>query len=1723
MSPPDTTTNFSSPSSPNETKNDNKKSRWFEEDDELLLSTLLTGDDTDNNNINLDQRLSRMHLRLKQDLSRATSTTGDRWWNVLTDMTISYGFQCASVPGAAAASSNVIDGAGKEGELLPKSFHTDEGQRHIQAVVDLLGISKERAVKITLMTLRSFASLNSSSSTSGGEESDKENNDGDDGEGGKDLRSLLGTKDLFSLVLNCNRRQFIARLRIITECLRLEQEYKSSGGDDEDGPNTEDGKVGKACSTLLDKIDASVVVNGNNRGLFQLLLGLATGPSLPGLGDGRELPYSVGKLTGTTANQSNPAVTVDNIGAEESNLAIRNEAAEALLVLLYDRIDNGVQRVDLFMLMESARCCPEFEFGMSASEYSQRGSFGSDGVMSTRLGRKDSGAMDKMQLRLDGIWSLVCSECMGLWRANNTSDDDWIKEHPFFAGLEDSTGLGGSALSLSVGANDNGNKTRIELEALCQKLREVGETVRGRRRYAYQSQMRENQQGSVDESDELWGIQASDALTLLAFGLLLRLAYLSSPSDEFLDKLGGWGQECAQMANDECAAFAYLHSVIDRMVLDPLGKNGRRRRDVGGEKLVDCLVSRGELQMMSCDVLALMDGEQQAHDGDEENMGELSGDAASIVYQSIGNEILAGTIRSFREALLSLQSPSAVDNICMLTDLASVLYRNSPILCDQFWCEWESFCQGDGMADGDSSDDPMCYLLDASHTLAVSTLIEMNRGAGTENSIIHFLKPLASFLRFIASMCANTATVYSIMDSDFLPEGLIATSISVCAALAPLVSSLNASDNHITSEECNTVRHATTVIQSISTLAYFGGKRARDWIRQSVGPKVLCDIASLVVPQRQNIMVHNCIELSSSAMNLLSELLTDSDAIFHSNALECFSSAASFGSDSSSAFNVLASGGTHSEATLSVMLVMNCFAMNLTRSIFQSQNNTQGNVSSLLTIGNGIKVGLEVLSTLYSAGEVSVPSSDLQIGICHFIVSSVVATLVGLKPIIYLHEDDSVREIATTIRNEIINALATSTALGQVVASLASAPISTAFVKNSSTVKELSMVMDSASYQRENIKNAGKYGSWSKFVTPMRAKQKRAAKSAQISSIADDAADASSTMTDLSVMSLSLILLWGEATEDITDNFVSPDGSHLALSPCNLLLSKACLPAFQPSDKSSNVANLSLLSRYCSVDNIVAGGARSKSALLSARILKMCLEHAITSFGVSGESRIGLSVYRSALGGGVVIFNTLIDAFDRLKSDSSVETNDDSALMTVILLEIVAISVSDHPELARSMLVGTEVSQNWKLINLINDSLNDTVGLLAKLADEEDCVDEKRITIRSFLACGCLHMISALWKSCRLVCTQNARSESKHACGVVTSHLAGVNEDGPTTLIANTAAELTRCTLLATMSLQDSEQGDEISYKTINKKRIFVNMLTKALDIIAIEAVNRIQTDSNGRMSFVEDLFESGPMECWSLLLASNNSAGLAASSWLFGFSASVDKANALNWNVGSFLKAYPMETKLATSTWSLYGQSMRLANVLTNSDSNTSRKFLECYILHSSIHAEDSFAASWSQFFEVVAAGCVKTKDDAKVRSLTNSLSDCCLTALSSISESKMMSESILSGQGLSENTDTVPVGDLSSLLLYSLSVSNAIGTVENDQDDCDTLLGMFGRLYESANRLFAMTQLGSGLSSNQVRIPRVCGGNIYFSLPLLIFKFLVPHRPRCVPFVRGYFRLRS
>ena len=52
------------------------------------------------------------------------------------------------------------------------------------------------------------------------------------------------------------------------------------------------------------------------------------------------------------------------------------EAAEALLVLLYDRVEGGAQRLDLYMVLEAGANCSEYEFGTKRSAVGARASRG---------------------------------------------------------------------------------------------------------------------------------------------------------------------------------------------------------------------------------------------------------------------------------------------------------------------------------------------------------------------------------------------------------------------------------------------------------------------------------------------------------------------------------------------------------------------------------------------------------------------------------------------------------------------------------------------------------------------------------------------------------------------------------------------------------------------------------------------------------------------------------------------------------------------------------------------------------------------------------------------------------------------------------------------------------------------------------------------------------------------------------------------------------------------------------------------------------------------------------------------------------------------------------------------------------------------------------------------------------------------------------------------------
>ncbi|KAL7468395.1 hypothetical protein ACHAXS_008626 [Conticribra weissflogii] len=1725
------------------------RSHWFEEDDESLLESLLLGDtDGDEDGGRLAERLNGMKERLEQDLIRLAigGNFGDRWWPSLLEAATSSGFSQSFQPSGPLNSNQPSSAGGSASEKeSPKAFATSGGQRHLSAVCDLLGVTKERGVKLTLAALRTFASA--SASVSVNNKNDANENSSSDGDNERDsnenereqqekLRSLLGTKELFDRVIERHRGQFLARLRILTECLRLEQGY--SGENEHDNNNT-----GKACASLLDTLDGKMTLGANNgkkRGLFHLLLRLACGPALPGMSrrvsDGG-LPQSVARLDGTSSfgvvgrgsrrgAASRAAENWDGHGSDEFLLAVRTEATEALLVLLYDRIDGGAQRLDLFLLIEGASRCADIEFGMTPMQYAQilkfsigRGSGigGSCGDFGFDLGGENYHSGDnssKMKHRLNGLWALVCAECMGLWRVNSKSASSikWLEDHPLLLGFNFSQDIavgspsGNQRLGLSLrgfsgGGNDSTEKAMIEIDALCQKLHQLGEFARDRRYIAFnaRSNKREIDRMPLDDLNEKQETLASlsadspEGVALLSLGLFLHLAQYSCPSHEYLGKAGTWGLQCTKLANDECGAIDYLHKVLESFVRDPFrdastsdGVNlMRQRAKFRVDKISEALTGRGSLRLLLDNSLVSMDEDHMIHP-DEFFFELVGGDAASVVYASIGREILSSTIRAFREELLSLQRNSASENIGTLVDLCCVLHRHSSPICDQFWADWESFCQrNDEAIEDEQSDYSMCYLLDASHSLAASTCVELDNGTSRQ-PILTYLRPLSSFLNMIASLCSNASTVQNILSSDFLPRGLITKTMLLCAELSPQVASMNESPSKsATLEEKIAVTNAKIAIRSILNLALLGGSWAREWVRESFehsvshlpkGPAMLYMIASFMLPRKQHALEVDCSEVTSCSLRLLADLLTDASAEWHVEAVSCVASYPSFGEESVCGFAQFVAGGIHSEITLAAMSLLCSLSMEVTRNAFDPKIISSGFLPHHIeTIGGGVMVGFEVLSTLHSGGEMSFPLSTIQIACAHMTISAIAAMLVGVKPVIYLHEDDATRNISFSVRNDIINALTTSTAVGKVIAFLASAPVTLDLMKSASTVREISQVIDTVSYNRvSSTSRNATYGGWSRFVTPKRASQRVRQEATPLSSYLGSDAKKGVKIGDdsfaVSEIALTLLLLWNEHAQDIASSHSSQDLHHH--SPFHLLMSTAPLPSHQHYSMELSDANLNLISRFIDVDNALIGGLRSNVAILSAQLINSCLKNMAVASGFNGDINVGLSTFRAALRGGAHLHDILLSAFHKLVDDTSVSQQlEELLVMTSAVTEMVALCVEVQPDLARGVLMGGENEDSWKLVDLMATSLQGVPALL-KSYSEDELSDEKLLILRCTLALESLHVLSKLWKKCRLACNQTVTSDNAHPCGSATFYLANLDKKGSPVMIANTITELIRSSLHALVFLEDKKPSDdETSVQTVHYRSLFLDMLTRSLDVITIETVARVQAQPKGVTDFVEDFSESALMECWSLLLSSFNAATLATPSWI----RSVGSFS--NWSVGSFLRVYPASDTTAASSWCSFDEALLWVQVISLRDIDIVDGFVECHALHCLAQAEAAFCSAWAPFFEVIVANSVTTRPGDEVWMLRSGvLVESILNGIETLSHGILFTESLVTSHvGPQAPLSIQPLVKLCSLLSYSLMATTSIGLEDGGREKYQRVFEMLSSVHNSANKLFAITHCSS------------------------------------------------
>jgi hypothetical protein len=286
-------------------------------------------------------------------------------------------------------------------------------------------------------------------------------------------------------------------------------------------------------------------------------------------------------------------------------------------------------------------------------------------------------------------------------------------------------------------------------------------------------------------------------------------------------------------------------------------------------------------------------------------------------------------------------------------------------------------------------------------------------------------------------------------------------------------------------------------------------------------------------------------------------------------------------------------------------------------------------------------------------------------------------------------------------------------------------------------------------------------------------------------------------------------------------------------------------------------------------------------------------------------------------------------------------------------------------------------------------------------------------------------------------------------------------------MIANLVVELARSSLLAIVSQEEkNSMHDEVMIELITEKSILLDVLSRSLSFLTIETISRIQVHPEIGINLIAELIEVGPMECWSFLLSSNKTASLAASAW-------VEIKD--GWNLDAFLQACPSEKNYFRPSSCSLDFALSLSKALSG-DSSSLKRWDALNVL---AVAESACSMSLAVFFDAIIMNIASLRPAEEAVTLTLSLINGTLAALASISESKMISQSLLLPQDSMWCQKMDPLEEVTSLLLTAITVHNDVRECSHESQE---LLQMIGELYESSSRVFISTQFCSSDSSSEV-----------------------------------------
>eukprot|EP00980_Cylindrotheca_fusiformis_P027194 scaffold19324_cov152-Cylindrotheca_fusiformis.AAC.9 len=1274
-------------------------------DDEETLQLLIEGDP------DAVQRLDGFQARLEEDFAVAEGNS--YWENLIKDLNPVFSYSTTPFQASSATKSGAKD----------DGFGTEAGKQHIQATCALLKLSEDRAMQVTRGALYKLY-------------------DGD-----IQLPGLLGTKDLLIKTTLFHFQQRIARLQLLTECLQMEQDPENYLAED--------------VAKVLDAIDSRFQEQARYRGLFRKLLTIACMPAILPTRDQLAPSHALSRPTiARTLHDSFATTTITTDAAlnktimeetKSQTLSERTQAMEALLVLLYHRINGGVRRNDLCVILQAFQVSDNIIF------YGER--------------------------RLAQLAGLVCAESMQLWRAFETDEDPgvgWAAKHP-----------------LLLGVTSSDHTTQVELEALKTVLLDGG-----------------FQQGETP--------QGPQSLALLSFGLLLRLAPdCLAGSDANVQQDAYWrsfsktGMEIATLANEW--AFDYLlHSIEDLCQ----GSTCDRRGTSGTTALPKSSAVHDRFYDW-----------QLAHTRSNPLLlgGVPEEEAADVVlYTSIAKEVLAASVAAF-PSVLSLEA-DATDNIGVLCNLAAAIYQSNPPLSDEFWNSWQSFIS----PNPPSAPLPMCSLMEASHRLATAALEAYRQRRMNKNM---FIPAVAPFYSLLASLCHSPDVVQATI--GILPSGMVRTTLLACQ----LPVGVSGSD------EYNQGR--VFILNALATLAKAGSSSSDclESLRLSLEDPHQTNQVIVDGPRVLALIIYSTMEATATdpVLRLMAHLLDGAPQRWALDLARQFISS----QGKQSVLTQFLAPGMHT--THATALVLAELIEHLTAVVFCTSFSDNDAVIFLHVLAEGVLACGTALVPCLATSSSAIGQPPIAFETAQTILQSFANFLRLIRTVIELHNTPRVCATAVEVRDALVNTLATSAGLGEVIVYFAGAPISLTLAGQISDALDDGYLKPTAADTDDS--NRKKYGAWQSVR--MEDSQLNSSdgllRKLLIDSISDIGVDdvdlegiqqrgwteGSDKLAPLNAAwsAIRLLSMWALHVEDIVKSHVDDSGAPLEglakeligrLSPQGLLssLAPSPLPCRQNSSlltawQSAGISNFEMLLPYVSVINENSSFSTEIPSSVTLDFLHTCLVHVKSCrMGSDADTSLIHRVYRSSR-----LSKLLAESIERavsLSTKAELECHEKTDIINGLLsFRLLCICVEASPTVADKTL---QLESDSIIPTLIRVASNASDLLNIESNGSDGVFKDEAAIVRMRLATGAISVLAALWTTARKVVPGETGSAGSRLVQVVDNQTPFITSlmttvmgyananDIESRIVVCRESEYARCTLATFMSKAMDILATEVAY-----------------------------------------------------------------------------------------------------------------------------------------------------------------------------------------------------------------------------------------------------------------------------------------------------------------------